>query len=350
MSFSSNPGVQVVGMPGRAPCINWLRGPGPGGETHGVGSPFQVALEARDLDGLRACAKADLHVHAGVISGDRAFLKERTGLDIRPLDRVLASMDDMHAWVRDRVGDRFSRMPGRMLGIEATFVQARRDGVTRLDAGEDVWGITLFDGSARAVWEMLQAAHAAGGPGIEWIPQLGLSRHCLVQDLERWAAPFLELGAFRSLDLYGDELARPVEALVPLYRRAKAAGLRLKAHVGEWGTADDVWRAVELLGLDEVQHGIAAAESPAAMRFLAAAGVRLNVCPTSNVRLGRVARIEDHPIRRLFDAGVRVTVGTDDPLVFGTSLSREFLSLYDAGVMTAAELDAVRLEALSGPL
>jgi hypothetical protein len=308
-------------MPGRAPCINWLRGPGPGGETHGVGSPFQAALEARDLDGLRACAKADLHVHAGVISGDRAFLKERTGLDIRPLDRVLASMDDMHAWVRDRVGDRFSRMPGRMLGIEATFVQARRDGVTRLDAGED-----------------------------EWIPQLGLSRHCLVQDLERWAAPFLELGAFRSLDLYGDELARPVEALVPLYRRAKAAGLRLKAHVGEWGTADDVWRAVELLGLDEVQHGIAAAESPAAMRFLAAAGVRLNVCPTSNVRLGRVARIEDHPIRRLFDAGVRVTVGTDDPLVFGTSLSREFLSLYDAGVMTAAELDAVRLEALSGPL
>jgi adenosine deaminase len=66
--------------------------------------------------------------------------------------------------------------------------------------------------------------------------------------------------------------------------------------------------------------------------------------------LGRVARIEDHPIRQLFDAGVRVTVGTDDPLMFGTSLSGEFLALYDAGVMTAAELDAVRLEALSGPL
>jgi hypothetical protein len=55
-----------------------------------VGSPFQAALEARDLDGLRACAKADLHVHAGVTSGDRAFLKERAGLDISPVDRVLA--------------------------------------------------------------------------------------------------------------------------------------------------------------------------------------------------------------------------------------------------------------------
>ena len=236
-------------------------------------------------------------MHAGVTSGDRAFLKERAGLDIRPVDRVLASMDDMHAWVRGQAGDRFDRMPGRMLGIEATFVQARRDGVTRLEAGEDVWAITLHDGSAQAVWAMLQAAHARGGPGVEWIPQLGLSRHCPVSALERWLAPFLELGVFRTLDLSGDELARPVGEFAPLYRRAKAAGLRLKAHVGEWGTADDVWRAVELLELDEVQHGIAAAASPAAMRFLAQSGVQLNVCPTSNVKLGRVARMEEHPIR-----------------------------------------------------
>jgi adenosine deaminase len=315
-----------------------------------VGSPFQLALEDRDLGGLRACAKADLHVHAGVTSGDRAFLKAATGLDISPVDRVLASMDDMHAWVRGQTGDRFDRMPGRMLGIEATFVQARRDGVTRLEAGEDVWGITLHDGSAQAVWAMLQGAHARGAPEIEWIPQLALSRHCRVPALERWMAPLLELGVFRTLDLSGDEFAQPIELFAPLYRRAKAAGLRLKAHVGEWGTADDVWRAVELLELDEVQHGIAAAASPAAMRFLAEAGVRLNVCPTSNVRLGRVARIGDHPIRALFDAGIRVTVGTDDPVVFGTSLSGEFLALRDAGVMTPAELDAVRLEALGVPL
>lgn len=315
-----------------------------------MSSPFQAALEARDLDGLRACAKADLHVHAGFGSGDRAFLKERTGLDIRPVERVLASMDEMHAWVRDQAGDRFHRMPGRMLGVESTFVQARRDGVTRLEAGEDVWGITLHDGSAQAVWAMLQAAHARGAPEIEWIPQLGLSRHCRVPDLERWMTPLLELGVFRTLDLSGDEFAQPIEVFAPLYRQAKAAGLRLKAHVGEWGTADDVWRAVELLELDEVQHGIAAAASPAAMRFLARGGVQLNVCPTSNVKLGRVARIEEHPIRRLFDAGVRVTVGSDDPLVFGTSLSGEFLALSDAGVMTPAELDAVRLQALSGPV
>ena len=286
-------------------------------------------------------------MHAGFGSGDREYLKEATGLDIAPVDRVLTSMDDMHAWVRDQGKGLFDRMPGRMIGFESAFVAARKDGVTRIAAGEDVWGITLHDGTAQAVWAMLEEAQVSGAPEIEWIPQLGLSRHCRVPDLERWLDPFLELGGFRTLDLSGDEFAQPIEVFVPLYRRAKAAGLRLKAHVGEWGTADDVWRAVELLELDEVQHGIAAAASPAAMRFLAQSGVQLNVCPTSNVKLGRVARMEEHPIRRLFDAGVRVTVGSDDPLVFGTSLSEEFLALCSAGVMTPAELDAMRLRALS---
>jgi adenosine deaminase len=159
-------------------------------------------------------------------------------------------------------------------------------------------------------------------------------------------APFLELGAFQTLDLSGDEFAQPIEVFTPLYRRARAAGLKLKAHVGEWGGADDVWRAVEVLELDEVQHGIAAAASPKVMAALASAGVRLNICPTSNLRLGRVASMAEHPIRRLYDAGVRVTVNTDDPLMFGSDLSAEFLALFDAGVMSAAELDAVRVEGL----
>ncbi len=216
----------------------------------------------------------------------------------------------------------------------------------RIELGDDVWAQTLHDGSAEAAWRSLQAAHASVAPDVEWIPQLGLSRHCATADLERWIAPFLELGRFQTLDLSGDELAQPIEAFVPLYRRARAAGLTLKAHVGEWGSADDVWRAIELLELDEVQHGIAATHSPQVMRALADAGVRLNLCPTSNLKLGRVARIEDHPIRRLYDAGVRVTVNTADPLMLGSDLSEEFLLLFRAGVMTAEELDAVRLEAL----
>ncbi len=177
---------------------------------------------------------------------------------------------------------------------------------------------------------------------MDWLPQLGISRHCNVASIERWAIPLLELGAFKTLDLSGDEGAQPIEAFTPIFRRAQAAGLRLKAHVGEWGAADDVWRAVELLELDEVQHGIAASASPQVMRALANAGVRLNIRPTSNVKLGRVGKMEERPIRGLYDAGVRVTVNTDDPLIFGNTLSSEFFALYQAGVMTAQGLDSLR--------
>jgi len=306
---------------------------------------FQRALDRGDLAGVRACPKADLHVHP-LLGGCREFVRARTGHDIVPFDGVMSSMDEMHAWTTRNVGEVFAPGPGRALAVEASFVQAVKDGVTRIELGADVWDITLHDGSAEAVWRTLTTAHAAGGPQVEWIPQTGLSRHCRFAALERWMAPMLELGVFETLDLSGDELAQPIEVFVPLYRRAKTAGLRLKAHVGEWGTADDVWRAVELLELDEVQHGIAAAASPQVMRALADAGVRLNVCPTSNVKLGRVARMADHPIRQLVDAGIRVTIGSDDPLMFGSGLSDEYLALHRAGVLSAAELDAVRLESL----
>ena len=77
--------------------------------------------------------------------------------------------------------------------------------------------------------------------------------------------------------MYGDELAQPIEKFKSIYRRAKSEGLKLKAYVGERGTADDVRHAVECLELDEVQHGIAAAEDPSVIRFLADNHIRLNI-------------------------------------------------------------------------
>jgi len=311
-----------------------------------MAADFQTALETGDLDALRRVPKSDLHNHF-VMGGDRDFLLARAGLDIAPLERPLASMAEMHAWVDGATGGLFKDAAGRLIAFEATLVQALNDGVTRLEIGEDVWAITLNGGSAQALTDNLQALHRRVAPDIEWIPQLGVSRHCPIAAIEHWMEPFLGLGVYRTLDLSGDEFAQPIERFIPVYRRAQAAGLRLKAHVGEWGSADDVQRAVELLELDEVQHGLAAADSPAVMRFLADHRIRLNMCPTSNLMLGRVHDLATHPIRKLYDAGVRVTVNTDDVLMFGQSVSREFLGLFRAGLFTAAELDEIRLNGLS---
>jgi adenosine deaminase len=307
---------------------------------------FANALASGDPAALRPFAKADLHNH-GALSGDRTFLRARTGLDVAPLTAPLGSMAAMHGWVSAHIGDLFAGPAGRLLGFEAAFALALRDGVTRIEIGDDVWQITQGGGTAEELFASLAALHRSVAPSIEWIPLLGLSRHCPVAALERWLEPFLAVPGWRSLDLSGDEFAQPIEVFRPLYRKAKARGLRLKAHVGEWGTADDVRRAVELLELDEVQHGIAAADSPEVMRFLDDNRIRLNICPTSNLLLGRVASLARHPIRRLYDAGVIVTINTDDALVFGRSVSEEFLALFRAGLFSAAELDRIRQNGLA---
>src|SRR5262245_59222258 len=120
---------------------------------------FQEALNAGDITALRVIPKSDLHNHA-MLGGHRRLVSEWAGRDIAPLDRPLASMAEMHAWVEDRLGPLFSGAAGRLKAFEAAFVQAKYDGVTRLEIGEDVWAITMPDNDAARLTSALIAVHA----------------------------------------------------------------------------------------------------------------------------------------------------------------------------------------------
>jgi adenosine deaminase len=160
----------------------------------------------------------------------------------------------------------------------------------------------------------------------------------------------LSLDYFKSLDLCYDELAQSTKSCADykkIFAKAKKAGLKLKAHVGEYGTANDVMRVAETLELDEIHHGIGAASSPQVMKWLAKHKIQLNICPTSNVMLGRVSGYKEHPIRKLYDHGVPVTVNSDDMLIFNQSVSQEYKNLFGCGLMTANELNNIRELGLS---
>lgn len=105
-------------------------------------------------------------------------------------------------------------------------------------------------------------------------------------------------------------------------------------------------KGAELLELDEVQHGIAAVNSPEVIQFLIDNHIRLNITPTSNIKLGRVQELKIHPIRELYYSGVDVTLNSDDILIFDSDISKEYLRLYDAETLTAEELDDIRLNGL----
>lgn len=307
---------------------------------------FIKALETHDANMIKKIPKSDLHNHF-VLGGNREYIKKATGISIPYFEGILSSMQDMHDWNNKYVGEKFNSSEMRKLLIEATFYQAKIDGVTILEIGEDVWGLgEYFNNDIESLLDTFTSIHEKIAPNIELRLQIGLSRHCSIPYLEECLEHFWGHKEFYSIDLYGDELAQPIENFKMIYRKAKKYGLRLKAHIGEWGSAEDVRKGVEILELDEVQHGIAAINSKEVIKYLVDNNIRLNITPTSNVKLGRVESLSEHPIKQLYRCGVNVTINSDDILIFDSDVSEEYLRLYESGALTAEELDHIRTNGL----
>ncbi|SIS65638.1 adenosine deaminase [Roseivivax lentus] len=125
----------------------------------------------------------------------------------------------------------------------------------------------------------------------------------------------------------GDENAGALKDFAYSFDMAREAGLRLTVHAGEWRGPSEVRSALDDLGVHRIGHGVRAAEDPALVDRLAEAGICLELCPGSNVALGVYERLGAHPIERLRRAGVPITVSSDDPPFFHTTMRDEYLNL-----------------------
>ena len=144
-----------------------------------------------------------------------------------------------------------------------------------------------------------------------------------------------------GITIGGSEDQFPAAQFAPIYRRAKDAGLRLSVHAGEAAGPASVWDAVRVLGAERIGHGVRSIEDPALVQYLAENRIALEVCPTGNIRTGVYAMPEDHPLKRLYDAGVPITLSTDDPSFFGVSLTDEYVFAAERG-LNQADLEAIR--------
>lgn len=141
-----------------------------------------------------------------------------------------------------------------------------------------------------------------------------------------------------GIDLHGTE-SFPIESwTAPYWAAARKAGKKTKAHAGEFMGAAFVRRILDELQPDRIEHGVRAAEDPGLLAEIKRRGVALDVCPISNHKLMPGVTLETHPIRALFDAGVTVTVSTDDPISFGNTITDEYVALTERRGFSRKEL------------
>jgi len=134
------------------------------------------------------------------------------------------------------------------------------------------------------------------------------------------------------------ELGNPPSKFKAVFDRARAEGFLAVAHAGEEGPPEYVWEALDLLKVSRVDHGVRSMEDPKLVAHLAETQIPLTVCPLSNVRLRVVDRMQDHPLKRMLQAGLRATVNSDDPAYFGGYVADNYRAVFDALGLAVADL------------
>ncbi len=306
---------------------------------------FTEALKNHDLKAVRSVSKSDLHNHC-MMGGRLKLMEKFYGRKLEKFHFGNEGIEGINAWI-GKVYHPVFELPGALkAAVEAAFFQARSDGIRVLEMSIDVTLGRLLNMHPENVVSILKDAHQSIAPEIDFRPEIGISKCLFVRTVLACIEPYLNSGYFLSIDLYDLETAQPIHNFSEIYHYVKNMGMKCKAHAGEFGDAESVREAVETLELDAVQHGIGAAQSPEVMNWLAKNGIQLNICPASNIGLKRVRSYKTHPIRILFDHGVKVTVNTDDVMLFDKGNSEQFLQLYKCGLFSAEELDQIRKNGL----
>ena len=205
-----------------------------------------------------------------------------------------------------------------------------------LSAGLVLWRKKEF----APIYDALQAEAAASPVEVRLI--LDATRQWGVEHawaVARLAAERVERGVI-AFGIGGDEVAGPVEWFGDVFRFALDAGLHLTVHAGESAGPESVWGAVRL-GAERIGHGIRAADDPKLLEHLRERDIPLEVCISSNVATRVVRCLSEHPVRRIYDAGVPMVLASDDPAMFHTTLTREYeLAAREFG-FTDAELAGI---------
>ena len=305
-------------------------------------------------DFIAGLPKAELHVHQvgsasprivaelaarhpGVVPADPDQLREYFAFrDFDHFVEVYLSVVDLIRTAED------VRMLTYEVAREMTGQQLRYAELTCTPYTSVIRGIPI-EAYTEAIEDARVAAERDFGLVLRWIYDIPGESGLPAADATLEYALHHPPDALIGFGLGGPEIGVPRPQFQPHFDAARAAGLRSVPHAGETTGPQTVWDAIRLLGAERIGHGTSAATDPELLAHLARHGIPLEVCPTSNLATRAVESLDVHPLRTFVEAGVPVTINSDDPPMFGTDLNTEYavaaqlLDLDETGVAGLAQ-------------
>lgn len=304
---------------------------------------------ARQMDSyIRGLPKAELHLHIeGTLEPELMFeLAARNKVKLR-FDSVEAvrkayEFSDLQSFLDIYYeGAAVLQKERDFYDLAAAYLKrAKADGVRRVEMFFDPQTHTARGVALGAVIAGLEAACRDSGLSTGLI--LCFLRHLSEDDAMstlKAALPYRE--KLLAVGLDSGEKGNPPAKFKNVFAKARAEGLRAVAHAGEEGPAANVRDALDILKVERIDHGVRCAEDPELVKRLAGEGVPLTMCPLSNVKLKVFETLESHNIKTLLDAGVRVTVNSDDPAYFGGYVGRNYAEAARALSLSREDLAAL---------
>lgn len=301
-------------------------------------------MTAPDAPRKEPCPKIELHVHLeGTLRPETVLhLARRHGIEL-----TAQTPDELAALFRFRDFDHFIEVFLVVTGVllhEDDFREVLVEYAEEAAAHGALYLEGIFS-PAQAVrrgvsWDAVFSGYCDGieearerhGVEVRLTPDVTRSFSLeIAEETARHAIAYRDRGVV-GLGLGGYEVEYPPEPFETVFRLAREAGLGSVPHAGEVAGPESVRGALETLGACRIRHGITAVEDEGLLRELAARGVVLDVCPTSNLRTGVVRSLEEHPLPRLLEAGIACSISTDDPALFDTDLTREHEAAWSLGL------------------
>ncbi len=196
-------------------------------------------------------------------------------------------------------------------------------------------------------WVIESVTEAADAYGVKTRLIASMNRHESVELAEAVTRLAIERkdNCIVGIDLAGNEVDFPSEPFAPLFKEAKEAGMRITVHAGEWSGPQNVVEAIELLGAERIGHGVRVLEDPEAVKLALERKVTFEVCVTSNYQTGVFPSLKAHPLLQMIEAGLDVTINTDDPSVSQIELTDEYQLAVESLKLTLDQLREAMLDA-----